>query len=201
MRKRLNNLFACFLLAAAVAAALAGTYCLTHSIGKAEMDQPVSAPIAAVHLEPPVPETDPLPAPQLPGTPEETPIHTYNPDIPLSAELQAVLYEVCEEHGVPVPLVLGLIEVESRFNVDAVSEKGCVGLMQINPLYAWKLEESTGCSYLTPEGNLRCGIWYLSSLMEQYGDTAVALTGYNAGYDTGDRAFAETVMAAAECWE
>ena len=49
---------------------------------------------------------------------------------PLSDELYIVLLDACEESGVEVPLALGVIEVESGFDVDAVSPAGCYGLSQ-----------------------------------------------------------------------
>lgn len=194
MRKRFDDIFSAIMLAAAVAVVLAGAWCLSHSIKRVEAERK-AIPVADLHIEEPheeicspIPTTTPAPDP-------------YNPEIPLSPELQAVLFDACRENGVPVALALGLIEVESGFLEDAVSASGCVGLMQINPLYAWKMEENTGHSYLTPEGNIRCGIWYLSGLIKQYGDIGEALTAYNAGYDTGYRGYANAVLAAAERWQ
>lgn len=126
----------------------------------------------------------------------------YRPDVPLSPELQGALYDACDTYGIPYAVALGLIEVESNFDPEAVSSKGCVGLMQINPVYAWKMEENTGYSYLTPEGNLRCGLWYLSSQLERYGgDLPAALQSYHDGHDTGKRWYANAVLEAAERWE
>ena len=51
---------------------------------------------------------------------------------PLSDELYIALLDACGESGVEVPLALGVIEVESGFDVDAVSPAGCYGLMQLN---------------------------------------------------------------------
>lgn len=120
--------------------------------------------------------------------------------IPLEQPLAETLLNCCEEYGVPLHLALGVMEIESNFDLNALSDKGCVGLMQINPLYAWVLEDATGASYLTPEGNIRCGIYYLSSLLVQYGDTAAALCAYHAGHDTGDRTYSNAVLSAAERW-
>lgn len=112
---------------------------------------------------------------------------------PLSDELYIVLLDACEESGVEVPLALGVIEVESGFDVDAVSPAGCYGLMQLNPEYF--------PSGLTAGENIRTGTEYLGSLLDRYGDTGAALTAYNAGYDTGNRGYAEKVIGAAERWE
>lgn len=111
----------------------------------------------------------------------------------MTPELQGVLRKACEETGVPAPLALGLIQCESGFDVDAVSAKGCYGLMQLNPKY-FPID-------LSPEDNLRVGIAWLASLLEQYGGTGAALTAYNAGYDTGNRGYANAVLEAAEWWE
>lgn len=120
--------------------------------------------------------------------------------IPLEQPLAETLLNCCEEYGVPLHLGLGVMEIESNFDLNAISSKNCVGLMQINPLYAWILEDATGADYLTPEGKIRCGIYYLFSLLTQYGDTAAALCAYHAGHDTGDRTYSNAVLSAAEEW-
>lgn len=186
MRKRFDDLFSALMLAAAVAVVLAGWYCLSHSIARAGEAVPI--PVATVCIELPAPEPDPEPEPS-----EEIPMYIYDPAIPLDAELQAAMREACAEFDVPVSLALGLVEVESCFMVDTVSDQGCFGLMQLNPKYF--------PADLSPADNLREGVGYLGRLLGQYGDTAAALTAYNAGYDTGRRAYANAVLAAAEWWE
>ena len=57
-------------------------------------------------------------------------------DIPLSDSLQRYIYEVCADEGVPVTLVLAMIEHESRFNPEVVSSTDDYGLMQINEVNA-----------------------------------------------------------------
>lgn len=191
MSKRFDNLFSALVFAAAVAVIAAGAFCLTHSINRARTEQPpVIVRVAPVHLAPPSPEPA-VPMPEPTQTPE--PQWPYNPEIPLTAELQAALYAACEEHDVPVSLALGLIQAESCFDVDAVSDRGCYGLMQLNPRYF--------PADLPTVDNLWAGIAWLSCLLEQYEDTGAALTAYNSGYDTGNRAFAWAVMAEAEYWE
>lgn len=193
MSKRFDDLFAALILAAAVAVLLAGFWCLSHSIARAgEAVPPLAeqAPVVTAMPEPAVlccESADPDPEPE-----EEDPVYTYDPAIPLDEELQDVLYEACEANGVPVALALGVIEVESCFDPDA--DNGvCYGLCQLHRSYF--------PDKLTPADNLRTGIEHLGRLLEQYGDTAAALTAYNAGYDTGRRAYANAVMAAAEWWK
>lgn len=186
MRKRFDDIFSAIMLAAAVAVVLVGTWCLSHSIKQAKAEQE-AIPVADLHIEEPHEESrSPLPtATPTPGA--------YNPEIPLSPELQAVLFDACGEHDVPVALALGLIEVESGFQEDAMSPEGCYGLCQLNPRYF--------PDKLPPADNIRYGIRHLGGLLEQCGDAAAALTAYNAGYDTGYRGYANAVLAAAEKYE
>ena len=134
------------------------------------MDQPQLLEAMAVQLEP---------AP-------------YWKDVPLDRELQAALWEACEEHGVSFSLALGLIEVESGFDPEIVSPKGAYGLCQLNPKYF--------PTDLSPSENIAAGIGWLGELLERYGDTAAALRAYNLGYDDGDRQFADAVLATLEKW-
>ena len=176
MRKRLDDLFSALILA------VLACWVLFFPIAPAGETAPI--PMAQACIELPAPEPEPS---------EEIRMSIYDPAIPLSAELQTVLFEVCTENDVPVALALGVIEVESCFLADAVSPEGCYGLMQLNPKYF--------PGGLSPADNLRAGIEHLGRLLGQYGDPAAALTAYNAGYDTGRRAYANAVLAAAEWWE
>lgn len=125
---------------------------------------------------------------------EAEPVFVYRMDVPLTAELQETVWDACQEHNVEYELVLGLIEVESTFRTDAVSYVGCYGLMQLNPQYF--------PSDLSPAENIQYGVAFLAEKLNQYtGDIGAALTAYNAGHDTGNREYAEKVMAAAERWK
>lgn len=181
MRKRLDDLFSALMLAAGVAVVLAGWWCLSHSIARAGETTPI--PVASPCIRLPDPESEPEPAPE--------PTPTYDPAVPLSAEIQAVPFDACAERGVPVALALGVIHVESRFQTDADNGK-CYGLMQLNRDYF--------PDKLSPEDNIREGVAYLGRLLEEYGDTAAALTAYTVGYDAGGRTYAGAVLEAAERW-
>lgn len=116
----------------------------------------------------------------------------YDETIPLSRELQAVLRDVCGEHGVPVHLVLGLIEAESCFDPEA--DNGlCYGLMQLNKRYY--------PDRLTPAENIRAGVAHLAGQIKRYdSDIQAALRGYNKGWDDGDRVYSKIVLDASEKW-
>lgn len=112
-------------------------------------------------------------------------------DLELSEGLQKVVFESTTAFNVDYYTMLGLIQVESRFNPDAVNSRtGAYGLCQLNPKYF-----PSGLSY---SDNIWKGTEYLSQLIQKYqGDIMAALTAYNAGNDTGNREYAMSVMAAA----
>ena len=158
----------------------------TAAIRAAEVDKPQ---VEVVEVES-VPPIDCTPLVAAMEAMQEDP---YREDIPLSRELQAVLRESCEVNGVALCDALGLIEVESRFQVDAVSREGCFGLFQLNPKYY--------PSDLTPAENIQAGVAHLASQIKQYdGDIQAALRAYNKGYDDGDRVYARKVLDASEKW-
>jgi soluble lytic murein transglycosylase len=91
-------------------------------------------------------------------------------------------------------LLAAVIETESKFNADAHSSAGAVGLMQLTPSTAKGIAQYTGghdfhVSDLTnPEINVRYGAWYLRHLLDRYGQQErLALAAYNAGEDNVDR--------------
>lgn len=134
------------------------------------------------------PEPKPTSEPTLSPEPDKP---AYNPAVPLSGDLQRILWAACEEHDVDPAIVLGLIEVESGF--DPCEDNGvCYSLMQLNRKYF--------PSGLTAGENIRYGVEYLGRQLARYGTVEAALTAYNSGHDTGNRAYANAVLAAAEKW-
>ena len=93
----------------------------------------------------------------------------------------------CTEFDVPLPLVLAVMRTESKFDANARSEAGAIGLMQLLPeTFLWiseeKLAENHPLSALSNATiNVRYGTYYLSYLMERFGDLRTALAAYNAG--------------------
>lgn len=116
----------------------------------------------------------------------------YRNPTPLSDELFRAVDAAADTYNVPLCLALGLIEVESGFDAEAVSSHGSYGLCQLNPKFF--------PSGLSAEENVQTGLAHLGSLLERY-DTMTALTIYNAGRDTGSRVYAHKVMEAAWAWE
>jgi len=84
----------------------------------------------------------------------------------------------CRRHGVDPGLVRAMVEVESGFDVAAVSPKGAAGLMQIMPGTGRDLGLADA---FDGANNLEAGIRYMRGLLDAYGDTRLALAAYNAG--------------------
>jgi soluble lytic murein transglycosylase len=90
-------------------------------------------------------------------------------------------------------LLAAVIYQESKFETDARSDAGAIGLMQLRPDTAKGIAERTGGSRFrvedlyNPEINVRYGAWYLRHLLNKYGDEPVALAAYNAGQTRVDR--------------
>jgi peptidoglycan lytic transglycosylase len=86
-----------------------------------------------------------------------------------------------------------VIYTESRFDADARSPAGALGLMQLLPETARGIALRTGgtafvvSDLLVPELNVRYGSWYLSNLLRRYGDERTALAAYHAGQGNVDR--------------
>ena len=76
-------------------------------------------------------------------------------------------------------LVLAIIAEESRFNPDAVSPVGAVGLMQVMP--QWEKVLGIQGSLKDPETSIKYGLQVLGFYMEMYKDIEIALTAYNRG--------------------
>ncbi len=84
-------------------------------------------------------------------------------------------------HGLDPDLLHAVIAVESNYNVNAVSPKGAIGLMQIMPATGQRYGVSAK-DLRQPESNIRVGSRYLAELLQRFGyDLMLALAGYNAG--------------------
>jgi peptidoglycan lytic transglycosylase len=89
-------------------------------------------------------------------------------------------------------LLAAVIEAESKFNADAYSGAGAIGLMQLTPSTAKGIAQYTGGSRFrvsdltNPDINIRYGAWYLGHLLSKYGNERLALAAYNAGQQNVD---------------
>ena len=89
----------------------------------------------------------------------------------------ALVRRVAEQERFYPDFVLAVARQESQFKVDALSEKGAYGLMQLMP--------ATATQYVVdrciPEANVRGGIRFLRELHQRYRNPLYVLAAYNAG--------------------
>lgn len=151
----------------------------------------------------------------LPGV-DENPVQAKTDkfyfDVPLSHTLQEHIFELCKDEDIPVCLVLAMIEHESGFHQEIVSETDDYGLMQINAInHEWLAEEYRSSDMLNPYQNVFCGIQIIASFYHSYdGDMAKALMAYNMGsygarkaWESGitSTSYTESVLALYERYE
>lgn len=97
------------------------------------------------------------------------------------------------EFGVDEDLIYAVIRTESGFREEVESHAGAIGLMQLMPeTFTW-LQESlddevrySADSLKDPAVNIRYGTYFLSWLLERYGDVGTALAAYNGGLSNVD---------------
>lgn len=103
-------------------------------------------------------------------------------DCPLSHELQDYIRELCDENGVPMSLIIAMIEVESSFKANVISDTDDWGLMQINKInHDWLSEKYGITDFLNPYQNVYCGIMMISQHYNNYQDVDKSLMAYNLG--------------------
>jgi len=97
------------------------------------------------------------------------------------------IIETSAEFDLSPVLVASVINAESRFRADAISQKGAVGLMQLLPSTAAEIAQKLGIQdftekdLFTPKTNIRLGTSYLSYLINEFDNVDTALCAYNAG--------------------
>lgn len=97
---------------------------------------------------------------------------------PVPAQYAAALTQAAASANVSPTLLSALVWQESRWNAQAVSPKGAMGLAQLMPATARDL----GVNPADPVQNLTGGARYLRYLLDEFGgDVEKALAAYNAG--------------------
>ena len=109
-------------------------------------------------------------------------------DVPLSADLQKHIKDLCDRYGVDMPLILAIIGQESNYKAGAVGDGGSsIGLMQIQPQYHQARMDRLGVMDLSdPYQNVEVGIDLIAELMDENKGTEWAVTAYNAGAAAAD---------------
>jgi soluble lytic murein transglycosylase len=100
-------------------------------------------------------------------------------------ELEPVISRFSRQHQLHPALIRAIIKAESDFDPRAVSRAGAVGLMQLMPQTAVRLEVR---DLYDPEDNIGGGTKYLRQLLDRFrGNLPLALAAYNAGERVVDR--------------
>lgn len=101
---------------------------------------------------------------------------------PMPAELQRMVAAASQRHGLDPRLVSALVHVESRYQVQARSPKGAMGLMQIMPATGARYGVETAHDLFDPTVNIDVGTRYLRDLHNMFdGRIDLVLAAYNAG--------------------
>ncbi len=102
-------------------------------------------------------------------------------------EVARTMYDASRRYAVDYRLVLAVMDAESNFRHDVVSDSGAVGIMQVMPVVARTFSQEVGIPYepdvlRDPHTNVRFGVYYLSWLSRYYDNHYAVLYAYNVGY-------------------
>ena len=102
-------------------------------------------------------------------------------------DVARALDEAAREQGLPVLMLLALIDQESRFDPTAVGPRGSLGLMQVRPFVGRDVAQRSGLPWhgprtlFDPVANVRIGARYLAEQLRAFGSAELALAAYNMG--------------------
>jgi Transglycosylase SLT domain len=99
-------------------------------------------------------------------------------------ELEPVIRRHSSQHRLHPALIRAVIKAESGFDPRAVSRSGAIGLMQLMPQTAVRLDVR---DMYDPDDNVGGGTRYLRQLLDRFhGNLPLALAAYNAGENAVD---------------
>lgn len=100
-------------------------------------------------------------------------------------ELEPVIRRHSSRHKLHPALIRAVIKAESNFDPRAVSRAGAMGLMQLMPQTAVRMDVR---DVYDPDENVGGGTKYLRQLLDRFhGNLPLALAAYNAGENIVDR--------------
>lgn len=97
-----------------------------------------------------------------------------------AASARALVEKIAKEEAFYPEFVLAVAHGESRFDPNALSPKGAVGLMQLEPATA----ERYKVNICDPADNVRGGVRFLRDLHARYQNPLFILAAYNAGEES-----------------
>ena len=112
--------------------------------------------------------------------------------------LQTLWYEA-RRAGLPLSLVLGVVQVESAFRKYAISSAGARGYMQVMPFWARLIGDGDDGRLFHMQTNLRFGCVILRHYLDrERGDLFLGLGRYNGS--RGQATYPQAVLAAQRLW-
>ena len=112
--------------------------------------------------------------------------------------LQTLWYEA-RRAGLPLSLVLGVVQVESGFRKFAISSAGARGYMQVMPFWARLIGDGDDGRLFHMQTNLRFGCVILRHYLDrERGDLFLGLGRYNGS--RGQAVYPQAVLAAQRQW-
>jgi len=112
---------------------------------------------------------------------DSNPLHIMLPE----RELAPVIARHSRQQQLHPALIRAVIKAESNFDPHAISRAGAIGLMQLMPQTAMRLDVR---DLYDPDDNVGGGTKYLRQLLDRFhGNLPLALAAYNAGENVVDR--------------
>ncbi|MBU2542938.1 transglycosylase SLT domain-containing protein [Patescibacteria group bacterium] len=103
-------------------------------------------------------------------------------------EVDEHVKKYCEQYGVPISILRGVIGVESGGDNDLKSNRDAYGICQVKQIAAdhlrkmkFNVEDWKGVDIKDLEDNIRVGAAYLRYVYDSYGQWGLALMAYNTG--------------------
>ncbi|MGM9927286.1 MAG: lytic transglycosylase domain-containing protein [Bacillus sp. (in: firmicutes)] len=116
-----------------------------------------------------------------------TPLISYNQssDSLSNNNYEELINEAAQRYNVPAKLISSVIQHESNYDANAISQAGASGLMQLMPSTAkWLGVQNT----FNPTENIMAGTKYLRQMLDKYANNiTLALAAYNAGPGNVDK--------------
>jgi soluble lytic murein transglycosylase-like protein len=97
---------------------------------------------------------------------------------PTKKDIKRYIHNASIKYKVDEKLINAIVNAESTYRTEALSGKGALGLMQLMPATAERfgvLDRSNA------KQNIEGGVRFLKYLLDTFGDTRLAVAGYNAG--------------------
>jgi len=119
------------------------------------------------------------------------------PVSPSRAVIEAEVSRVARKHKLPTSLLEALVQIESSFQVKALSKKGARGLTQVMPFNAKRCGLKPHQLW-DPSLNLACGAIILQEEIARVGSIEKALRVYNCGRTDCGKGYAKKVLQLAK---